>query len=318
MSEISAKVSKRSNLLRAIGTIIAVGLLVYLLRQQGWQEILNALKNIPVWRVVLAFFLIMASRFAVSMRWQVLLRTANLDISFGQSLRITFAGLFATNFLPTTIGGDVVRLAGLLQCNFDAALSTASLIADRLVGLTGMALVLPFGLARLAQTNFISPASFFYFLPLITITSKSFWSSLWSRAVELVHRILSSLKIWLNQPTALAISVGFTLVHMLCFFLSIYILLVGMGESISLLTIGGLYSLVYFITLLPFTINGYGLQELSMTFIFYSLGSVSLENSLTVALLHRTLVILSSLPGAFFVGDMISEIGVKNPDENKV
>ncbi len=70
-------------------------------------------------------------------------------ISFRQSLRITFAGLFASNFLPTTIGGDVVRLAGAIQYELDAATSTASLVVDRLVGMAGMAMMVPFSLPSL-------------------------------------------------------------------------------------------------------------------------------------------------------------------------
>ncbi len=72
-----------------------------------------------------------------------------MKIPFRQSLRITFAGLFASNFLPTTIGGDVVRLAGAIQYRLDAATSTASLVVDRLVGMAGMAMMVPFSLPSL-------------------------------------------------------------------------------------------------------------------------------------------------------------------------
>ena len=41
-----------------------------------------------------------------------------------------------------------------------------------------------------------------------------------------------------------------------------------------------------------------------------SVGEVSLANGLTVALLFRTMVILASIPGAFFLSDLIP--GVKN------
>jgi hypothetical protein len=128
--------------------LLAVALLVYLLSKQGWDEIAGAFRQIAVWRILLAFALTFISRMAVSARWYVLLRSGKADISFGQSTRITFAGLFASNFLWTTIGGDVVRLAGAIRFKFDPAVSAASLVVDRLVGMAGMAMALPFALPR--------------------------------------------------------------------------------------------------------------------------------------------------------------------------
>ena len=52
-------------------------------------------------------------------------------------------------FLPSTIGGDVVRYLGGIQLDNQKIKCAGSLIMDRLVGMFGMALVLPFGLVYL-------------------------------------------------------------------------------------------------------------------------------------------------------------------------
>jgi len=78
-----------------------------------------------------------------------------------------------------------------------------------------------------------------------------------------------------------------------------------MGESLSFWLISGLYSLVYFVTLFPISLNGYGIQEVSMTYILSELGNASLETSLVVALLFRTLMMFVSLPGAFFAPEIL-------------
>jgi hypothetical protein len=101
---------------------------------------------------------------------------------------------------------------------------------------------------------------------------------------------------------------------MICFFGAIALLLDDMGEHLSLGLVGGLWSFVYFVTLVPISINGYGVQEVSMTFIFSEVGGVSLQNSLAVSVLFRTMVILGSIPGAFFVPGIIA--GNKIEDEN--
>ena len=302
------KSSRNALLLRTIGTILALALLIYLLSQQGWDEILAALRQISITHLLLAFGLMFVSRLAVVGRWHILLVSSGLDISYWQSLRITFAGLFATNFLPTTIGGDVVRLAGAVQQRQDAAIAAASLIVDRLVGLAGMLLAIPFGLPGVIQ------ADLFHNLPtsLHTIPHLSFivWEPLtkiYRKAMEIAKRLFSAAGIWLHQPRSLLISLIYTWVNMLCLFGILDLLLADLERPVSYWLIGGLYALVYLFTLIPISINGYGLQEVSMTFLFNKVAGIPLPSALTAALLFRTLMIASSLPGALFVPGMLTK-----------
>jgi hypothetical protein len=302
--------SKRQSIIRVIGTIIALALLVYLLSQQGWDEIGAALRQIAPWRLLLALALIVISRLAVWARWHVLLRSGGVAITPGQSLRVTFAGLFATNFLPTTIGGDVIRLAGALQLKYDAAVCAASLIVDRLVGMAGMAMTVPFGLPRFLQAGPAQDSLYLHqdlhvaSLAAVPYLGK-WWRKAWEAAASLSHRLLNALGLWLKQPRALLNALAFSWVHMLCIFGILWLLFGGMGAAIPVWLIAGLYSIVYFVTLLPFSINGYGLQEISMTFVFSRLGGASMSSALTAALLFRTLLMVASLPGVLFVPGML-------------
>lgn len=297
---------KRATLLRGLGTLFALGLLIYLLTQQGWDEVWGALQGIPPWRFAAAILLTLISRIAVSARWYALLRSAGLPVSLSQIVRITFAGLFASNFLPTTVGGDVVRLVGGIQRKWDAAVVTASLMVDRAVGMAGMALAIPLGLQSLllwfqqpqaaGMQTLLSAASPALPLPVA-------WRE---RLRKLMKRFFSALGLWLKRPRALVEAMLFTGVHMLCLFGTITLLLQGMGETISFWLVGGLWSFVYFVTLLPISINGLGVQEVAMSMIFTQAGGVSPAASLTVALLVRTLLMLASLPGFAFVPEILS------------
>jgi hypothetical protein len=129
---------------------------------------------------------------------------------------------------------------------------------------------------------------------------------LWNKTIKLIGRVVTALAIWKKQPQSLLQSLAFTWVNMLGLFSVLYVIFQGMGEDLSIWLIGGLYSIVYLITLLPFSINGYGIQEVSMTFIFSSIGGASLQSALTAALLFRTLMMIASLPGAAFVPGLLA------------
>lgn len=318
MKSTSSKPDRRAILLRTLGTLLALALLVYLLSQQGWEEISAALHQVRPVDLLMAFLLMVISRLAIWMRWQVLLGSANLPVSYSQGCRLTFAGLFANNFLPATIGGDIVRLAGAVQLGCDGAIVMASLIVDRLVGMTGMAVTALPGLARVITTHTASQPIRLYLVLSTAVppsrSSNKWLHNAWAYLSRLLRRILDALRLWLKQPGMLLLSFAFTLVNQFCLFGVLYQIFRGLNQSIPFWQVAGLYSLVYFVTLIPISINGYGLQELSMTLIFSTYAGVPIASSITVALLYRTLMMLTSLPGAAFVPAIIAKSRQPAPD----
>jgi uncharacterized membrane protein YbhN (UPF0104 family) len=291
-------------LLRITGTVLALGLLLYLLTRQGWGEIAAAFAKLSWWQIGMALALTFISRFAVAMRWFVLLRSAKTPITAGQAVRITFAGLFASNFLPTTIGGDVVRLGGALRMGCDRGAALASLVVDRLVGMAGMAMAAPLSLPAFLDSGWqklFSDGA----VGAGMVASGGRWGKVIVRVRLEWRKLADALMIWWKNPSSLLLSLGSTWVHMICLFASIDIFLRGMGERMPFWLIAGVWSLTYFITLLPISINGLGVQEASTTLLFAGLGSISMASAITLSVLIRVVQLFVSLPGAFFVPEMI-------------
>lgn len=283
----------RQRIVEVVGTVLAISLLVYLIDKGGWDEIVTAMRQIDLADLLWVAVLFIISRIAIGLRWHVLLKSGGIDIRFKDSLGLTFTGLFASNFLPTTIGGDVVRLAGAMQLGYDRAVCLASIAADRLIGMLGMAMTAPIGLAYSWSTIQSGQAV----LSVVPFLKKPF---------AFIKRTVSIFSIWLKNPSSLFMSLAFTWVHMLCLFGSIYLFVDDLGSHISFWMSAGLWSLTYFITLIPISINGYGLQELSFTFLMSHVAGLTPAMSLTVAVLIRAYFIIASLPGAVFMPSILS------------
>lgn len=254
-----------------------------------------ALSKIKLADLLWVALLFVISRIAVAWRWQVLLLSGGIKISFRDSLALTLMGLFATNFLPTTIGGDVVRLVGVMQMGYDKAVSLASLAADRLIGMMGMAMTVPFGMVY--SWNVLQDSLF-------TI---SFFTR-FHKPVAFFKRTLSTFSIWFKRPASLLAALAFTWIHMLCLFGSIYIFVNAFGTHASFWLIAGLWSVTYFITLLPISINGYGVQESVFTILLANVIGLVPSVAATIALLIRAYFLLSSLPGALFLPSILSAL----------
>lgn len=301
--------------LRLGGTFLALALLALLLRQQDWNAFWQALKQISWGSLGLVIGLMLASRLAVSVRWHVLLRSGGVNIAWVQTVRITFAGLFLSNFLPTTIGGDVARLAGALRLGYDRAVSLASLVVDRLVGMAGM------GMAALSLTGY---------LPLLApqvqewlnvggmpagVMAGAWVGKTGARLRHGFQRLWQALTLWLHHPRGLLAALAFTWVHMLCTFGILWALLRELGEPLPFWLVAGLWAVTYFITLVPVSVNGLGVQELSITFLFTTLGGVSAAAGLTLALFMRLLPMLASLPGALFLPGILAGEAIREAEQ---
>lgn len=290
----------RQTLARALGSILALGLLVVLLEEKGDGELFSALRRVSSGYFLAAIAALLISRLFATARWHILLRSAGVEISFLRSTMLTFTGNFSSNFLPTTIGGDVVRLGGAMQLGYDRAICLASLVADRLIGLAGMALALPLGLVPVFSLGNGASQS-------LAI------SALIQKGVDFSKRTFESFSIWLKKPLALSGSLLATLGNMIFIYFAIYLLLLGIEHHVSYWLVAGLYTLAYFVTLIPISMNGLGVQELSMTFLLTQFGGLSPSESATVALLTRVLFIITSLPGAFFLPSILAAMNEKKP-----
>lgn len=299
--------------IRLAGTLLAAVLVVYLLVKQ-WGEVAQALQRIPAGLFLLTFALMLVSRLAVIGRWHILLKAARVPVTVKQTAWITFAGLFANNFLPTTIGGDVARLAGTMLLGFDRAVCLASLFVDRLVGMAGMVMILPFGLPWILNAPDLRGLSYLvlgWMAAGVAAPSHSGMKSIRENLLQILRRLWRALALWKETPGSLLEALCFSWIHMACFISIMYLLFASMEhasmeQSISIWLVAGLWSITYFVTLLPVSINGWGVQELSMTFLFTHFGGISMESSITVALLVRTLQMLASLPGAVFIPGILA------------
>jgi uncharacterized membrane protein YbhN (UPF0104 family) len=85
-----------------------------------------------------------------------------------------------------------------------------------------------------------------------------------------------------------------------------------MEDPLQWWLIAGLWSMSYFITLMPFSIGGLGIREISITYIFQEIGGISVESALTLAVLLRAVDILASIPGAIFLPTILATLRQKD------
>jgi hypothetical protein len=216
--------------------------------------------------------------------------------------------VFASNFLPSTVGGDVVRFIGLGRFTPDRALNLASIILDRLVNLTAFLTVLPLSLMifrdslqeiLLSQNLGMSVAWMGF------VDNRGWIRKIVRTTVHWIERFRDTFKIWLRQPAKLVLAFCISWLSIFVIFLAIWLLARGLGMQVALYQVMGVTVITYLATLLPISVNGYGLREILIIGLYTSLGS-SLEQAAVLALISRFLSMLVTLPGAIWIGKILS------------
>jgi len=116
-------------------------LLAWLFTQVNWKDIIGAVRQADPLLLCAAFAVTVLLQFLVLVRWMLFMRALGLSATFWQVCRYFLIGLFGNLFLPTSIGGDVIKAIGLSRGVGQKPKVFASVVLDRLSGFAGLVIV---------------------------------------------------------------------------------------------------------------------------------------------------------------------------------
>src|SRR5205809_5988211 len=104
----------------------------------------------PLWIVgaLALYFLVVA---IASWRWRILLVAQHLYLSFRTLFASYLVATFFNNFLPSNIGGDVIRIRDTAKAAGSKTLAATIVLVDRGIGLLGLVFVAAVGATVAAQ-----------------------------------------------------------------------------------------------------------------------------------------------------------------------
>src|SRR5438552_7646540 len=112
----------------------------------------SARRASPVW-LLIALAVYSINVLAATWRWQLLLNAQGVHVRRRSLLGSFLVALFFNNFLPSNIGGDVVRIRDTARAARSKTLATTVVLVDRGLGLMGLVLVAAMGTTVAAGTR---------------------------------------------------------------------------------------------------------------------------------------------------------------------
>jgi uncharacterized protein (TIRG00374 family) len=306
----------RDKLITTLKVVVSLGLIAYLVSRVGVDEVVEALRSASAnYLYLLVALAIYFGAIALgSVKWQILLKAQGINVPLGNLLSFTFQGLFFGNFLPTNVGGDLVRGYDLARHTLLPAETAISVIVDRMLGLIAfifvavvMALLVVYtaGQAALWEVAVVAAIALLALCGIFALMlsdrlrrliGRLFRLSLLSRLAPLYDRLSSALSAYRRSYGALALSFCISILVLTIGSVVNYLISLSLGGGISLLHIFLFTPLITFVLLIPISVGGIGLNQSAYVF-FFNLVGVPEHKSLAISLVMQAIIIISSLPG---------------------
>ena len=296
-----------------VKVVVSVGLLALLISRSDAPRLWAYVRTASIAWLAAALGLYLLMVLASAWRWGLLLQTQDVHVPARTLTGSFLVATFFNNFLPSNIGGDVIRIADTARPAGSKTLATTVVLVDRAIGLLGLVLLaavagtvvgdtgatpLPAGLlwagfagaCLAAAPAIVAPAGVIRLLaPLRRLNPE------WVGAR--LDRMVGVLENFRRAPAALAgCFAGAVLVQavLVGFYAAIAH---AIGIAVSPWHLAVLVPVSFLVQMAPLSVNGFGLREATFSFYFARLG-LPIEAALVISLLGAGLVMLFSLSGA--------------------
>ena len=259
-----------------------------------------------------AFFLFIVAQTISTYRWKMLLHTEKMNIHFYNLVGYYFIGMFFNLFMPTIVGGDVVRGYYLYKKSNMGSESVASIFVERLSGFFALMVIgllsLIIGYSYINDKPVIVillafiTSGFFAFLLLIANkgvrdrVNNFIKGGRLERARQKLKGISESIKRYRNHKEVVirVILLSF-LVQMLGIFI-FYFTSKALNFNVSLAYFFLFVPIITVISMAPVTFGGLGVREFLAIFLFHKVGLGTTE-ALSLSLLWFSISVIASIFG---------------------
>lgn len=290
--------------------VIGITLIALLLWRFDVTTIISRIQHLELGYTIYAIIAYLLFIIFSAWRWQILLAFKKFKIPFIRTVTVYFIALFFNNLLPTTVGGDVMRVVYTMKERRADALATV--IVDRILGFVGLFIfalgAVLYLIINKQQTEFLPFMLVGLFV--VIVVTYVFFSERAYRTISPVIGKVRLLRIGerLNHLHEAATDFGGAWgVIIACVIQSVIIqallalapfyVMKGMGVSeVSILAFFIYVPIINVISMIPVSLNALGVREYTYVFLFGRAGMQG-ETAFAMSLVSFFIIFIISLLG---------------------
>ena len=289
-----------------IKLLITIAIFYFLFRNIDFVEFGKTVLNSHGGWILVALLMQLTSTYIAAYRWFKISQLLVFQERLSFYVQVYFKGTFFNQVLPSSIGGDAVRMLELTAKGYDKKDAFYVVFVDRVVGLVGLlvlnllATLLFFGafdekfsllIISIALSGIFGFFLLFQLNRLTFLTNVKFLN-LFVRLAKRLNSLYASKRL-LFKHIAISVIVHFFSV------LTMYGLSLALDLHLSFQVLLIAVPPVFLLTIVPISLAGWGIREGAMIGIFMLVGADPTK-VLAMSILYGLLLIVSALPGSYF------------------
>ena len=301
----------------ALNVAVSAGVLAFLIWQIDISQTASLLGSANIWPLVGALAIFLATTLLMALRWGVLLAAKGIREPFPWLVRLYFIGYAAGQVLPTSFGGDAVRIVEHARRRPNAKAEAAgAVLLERGLGAVGTLVLVAVGLG-LASGRY-SDISLFYWLEgallacavlagvvLFSPRAGRLLAKLgpigrFLRIDRLARSLYEALHGYRHHVPALVGVVAITLVAQVARVFAIYLCGRAVDVELSPSAYFVIAPLLFLVMLVPFTPNAIGVRE-AFFIAFMGRFGVEADPAFATGVLFYAVTVATALPGAMIL-----------------
>ncbi|WP_407155595.1 lysylphosphatidylglycerol synthase transmembrane domain-containing protein [Bradyrhizobium sp. STM 3557] len=301
----------RAFLILLVRIVVSLGLLYLALRGINFAAIQVRLSQISVGWIGIGVIIAIIQIFAGALRWQAISALCSAPLTALRAFRYNMIGAFFNQTLPSSIGGDAVRLwlIGRMGAGWRAA--SYSILTDRAVGFIALAVVivasLPWSYGMIADQQgrlalllvdvaaLAAGAGFLIFGHLPFAFLKRWWLTRHIHACSVIAN-----QVIFNRTNGLWISILSLAIHVMAVGIA-WCAVRSIAASASFEQIFMLTPPIMLITMLPISIAGWGVREATMMVAFGYAGLSPADGTVVSILYGAVYFIVGAFGGLVWI-----------------
>jgi uncharacterized membrane protein YbhN (UPF0104 family) len=290
---------------------VSAALLYIAFRGINFAAIQSRLSQISPFWVLLAVLATIVQIFLGALRWREISAECGAPLGTGQAFRYNMIGAFFNQTLPSTIGGDAMRLWLVRRTGTDWRAATYSVLVDRAIGLIALALIVVASLpwsyelignahGRLAllliDIGAISAGlGFLAFGRLPWSWLKTFWPLRHIHACSVIAN-----QVIFNRGSGPKIAVLSLLIHVMAVVIA-WCAVRSIAAPAAFEQLFMLIPPIMLITMLPISIAGWGVREATMMVAFGYAGLAQTDGTVVSLLFGASSFIVGAIGGLVWI-----------------
>jgi uncharacterized membrane protein YbhN (UPF0104 family) len=279
--------------------------LIYLVRRLDLDQLRNNLFAVDPWMFLLALALVGVQTFILNGRWMLIMHSLDVSIEWLAGMRILMISLWFNQVLPSSAGGDVVRIWLLRRRDVQWSQAVQGVMADRFTALLGLVALMVAGLPFLFMRVHNSAADLAIgglaaagVIGTIFLLTLDRWPA---RIIEFgpipgFVRFGTLVRYLLLQFRRRELLFGSAIFIHLLTVASCFVLAIGLQADLSVSDALVFFPPVILLTAVPISISGWGVREGTMVACL-ALAGVSPAKALAISLLLGVVSVIIGVAG---------------------